>query len=92
MKKLLGFLFLLAAFALSACDVGIDPIEVAVCMDGPEMADMREYCFGPRPADPLNPEPGDFNQELCDQVRFDFQCDSPQPQALIIMSLDEQLI
>lgn len=87
MKNLFLCFIVLFLFGCNS-EVKIDPIEVAVCIDGQDYANLREYCFGPRPVDPLNPEPGDFNADICATIDFDFQCNDPVNQTLAIMKID----
>ena len=50
-----------------------DPLTVAICLDGWEIAQLRESCLGPTDPDAQ----WGYDPEACRQVRVDLTCDDP---------------
>lgn len=74
-KLLLVFVF---ALTLAGCgEVSVDPITVNGCFSGEQWSNFKEYCQGTEPIDPNNPQPGEFNADMCRAVKIDFTCDDP---------------
>ncbi len=86
MTRIALLLILAAALAsLGGCKDD-DPLTVAICLDGWEIAQLREYCLGP--ADP-DAQWG-YDPEACRQVRVDLTCDDPSTGAAGILMVAPQ--
>lgn len=66
MIKYILFIFILF---LSACNYNPnDGLKVMVCLDGNELADLRDYCLA---------NDAEYDPEACRQVRVNLTCEDP---------------
>jgi len=72
-------LIVLIVLFLTACDPGQNTIQVMLCLDGNEIADLREYCLA-------NSE--NYNSEYCRQVKFDLACDDYENNSLGVLIVE----
>ena len=78
--KTITYLLLTTAIALLiGCAPKPEPYTIQACIDGQQVAEFRDACLGPRPADGEEPTDGQYNAERCSQLqlRIGQFCDSP---------------
>ncbi len=68
-------LVVVVATVLVACQRPDAPLTVAVCLDGAEIAALREHCLGP--ATPVDGVDWRYDGEKCRQVTVNLACDDP---------------
>lgn len=72
-------ILILAALLASACAPKPEPFTIQACIDGAQLAQFRDACLGPRPAEGAEPTDSQYNAELCStlQLRVGQYCDDP---------------
>ncbi len=72
-QTLLTLVFAAAVIGLLGGCRDSEPLTMAVCIDGWEIAQMREACLGPSDPDAQ----WTYDSEACRAVRIDLTCDDP---------------
>jgi len=78
--------WLLVAGLLAACQQPGGSMTLAVCLDGDEIAALREHCLGP--AQPVDGVEWRYDPEACRAVRVDLACDDPDGGAMGVLALE----
>ncbi len=61
---------------MGGCSVGDNEIQLVACVEGREIADLREYCMAPS---------GEWDYDKCSEVVVNLRCDDAVPNAVIYM-------
>ena len=70
---------LTTAILLIGCAPKPEPYTIQACIDGQQVAEFRDACLGPRPAEGEEPTDSQYDAERCSQLqlRIGQFCDSP---------------
>ena len=80
---MIKYAIILLSLFLFSCSQYKDQLTIAVCLDGNEIAELRENCLSPMYSD----APYTYDPTACRQVQVNLSCDNPETGSIGVLYL-----